>query len=78
MDLRAGYHQIRVQESDIPKTAFRTYEGHYEFDVTSTDYLGHVISKEGVVVDPSKIEAIQASPTPMTVEGVHGFLDLAG
>nr|GEW32524.1 retrotransposon protein, putative, Ty3-gypsy subclass [Tanacetum cinerariifolium] len=86
IDLRSGYHQLRVHEEDIPKTAFRTCYGHYEFQVMpfgltnapAVQFLGHVIDSEGIHVDPAKIESIKDWALPMTSTEIRQFLGLAG
>ncbi|XP_057416627.1 uncharacterized protein LOC130711144 [Lotus japonicus] len=150
IDLRSGYHQLKIKKEDVPKTAFRTRYGHYEFLVMSfgltnapaafmdlmnrvfkpfldhfvivfiddilvyskgkeeheehlrlvlqtlrekqlfakfskcefwldtVAFLGHVVSKDGISVDPSKVEAVQNWPRPTTVKEIRSFLGLAG
>ncbi|GJX37581.1 putative reverse transcriptase domain-containing protein [Tanacetum coccineum] len=68
IDLRSGYHQLRVREQDIPKTAFRT----------RVQFLGHVIDSQGIHVDPAKIESIKDWASPKTPTEIHQFLGLAG
>jgi hypothetical protein len=46
------------------------------FGERSVSYLGHIITGAGVTMDPAKIEAVQAWPTPTTVRALRGFLRL--
>ncbi|XP_074283159.1 uncharacterized protein LOC141607704 [Silene latifolia] len=122
IDLRSGYHQLRIKDEDIPKTAFRTRYRHYEFFVVvfidnilvysknkeehekhlrivlqtlrennlyaklskyefwleKVAFLGHVVSKEGVSVDPSEIEVVDKWERPKNVGDIISFLGLAG
>ncbi|GJT17849.1 reverse transcriptase [Tanacetum coccineum] len=94
LNLRSGYHQIRMNEEDIGKTAFRIHEEHYEFLVMpfgitnapptfyrralKVEYLGHVINSEEVATNASKIEAIKHWPVPSTLKQLREFLGLTG
>ncbi|GJS31468.1 putative reverse transcriptase domain-containing protein [Tanacetum coccineum] len=111
IDLRSGYHQLRVRDEDIPKIAFRTryddiliylrnkveHEGHLkqilellkkeelyakfskcDFWLSKVQFLGHVIDREGIHVDPAKIESIRDWASPKTPTEIRQFLGLAG
>lgn len=49
-----------------------------KFGCLEVDYLGHVISGEGVAVDPGKIQCVLDWPEPKNEKGVRGFLGLTG
>ena len=146
IDLRSGYHQLKIKDTDVHKTTFRTRYGHYEFRVmpfgltnappafmdlmnrvfrpyvdqfivvfiddilvysqdreshdahlrvvletlrkeklyaklskcefwlNEVSFLGHIVSKQGIRVDPKKIEVVVEWKPPRNVTEVHSML----
>ncbi|KAJ3680971.1 hypothetical protein LUZ60_015460 [Juncus effusus] len=93
INLRTGYHQLRVRTGDVDKTAFHSRYGHYEFLVMPfgltnapsafMDLMNRVLRPyldtfDGLKVDPEKVKAIVDWQWPKTVTEIRSFLSLAG
>ncbi|GFW71823.1 transposon Tf2-11 polyprotein [Trichonephila clavipes] len=84
LDLRAGYHQVKVHVEDQDKTAFvcpfgtyRFYECHMRkchFASSRVKYLGFWITQKGIEVDPEKVASILDIPPPKNVKELQSFL----
>ena len=49
-----------------------------EFWLEKVQFLGHIVTKDGISVDPTKVEAIVNWPRPTNVSQVQSFLGMAG
>ncbi|GJW37819.1 putative reverse transcriptase domain-containing protein [Tanacetum coccineum] len=68
IDLRSGYHQLDSREEDIT----------CEFWLQEVQFLGHVVNRDGIHMDPSKVESVKNWKTPESPIEMHSFLGLAG
>nr|GFD05850.1 retrotransposon protein, putative, Ty3-gypsy subclass [Tanacetum cinerariifolium] len=80
-------NKITIQEhEDHLRTALQTLRqeklyakfSKCEFWLSSVAFLGHIVSAEGITMDPVKVEAITKWPRPVSVTEVRSFLGLAG
>ncbi|XP_071916198.1 uncharacterized protein [Coffea arabica] len=91
IDLKSGYHQIRMKEGDEWKTAFKTKYGKFVvvyfddiliYSKSPEEHVAHVravleVSAQGIRVDESKVQAITEWPVPRTMSEIRSFHGLA-
>lgn len=71
-------HHLRIVFEVLQNQQLFLKKSKCAFAQSQIEYLGHVISSEGVHADPSKIQAMLSWPQPKTVRGLRGFLGLTG
>ena len=71
------YH-LRTVLQTLREHQLYTKFSKYDFWMESVAFLGHVVSKDGIQVDPQKIEVVSEWPRPTTVTEIRSFLGLVG
>ncbi|XP_039855366.1 uncharacterized protein LOC120713480 [Panicum virgatum] len=69
---------LRVILSTLQQYQLFVKRSKCAFGVTSIQYLGHIISADGVAMDPAKVQAVHDWPQPRSARAMRGFLGLAG
>jgi hypothetical protein len=76
--LEGAYESFRAGTLSLRKNQFYAKLSKCSFGKKEVEYLGHIISQEGVKVDPNKIKAITEWPKPKNISKLRGFLGLTG
>ena len=71
-------HHLRIVLGILKEKKLYAKFSKCEFWLSSVAFLGHVVSKEGIMVDPKKIEAVRDTVRPASVTEIRSFLGLAG
>ena len=75
-DANAYKEHLHWDFNQLQKHHLKIKKSKYKFGVSSVQYLGHIISKDGILVDPKKTIAIDKSPVPTYVRDLQVFLGM--
>ncbi|XP_042213279.1 uncharacterized protein LOC121860268, partial [Homarus americanus] len=73
LDLKYGYHQVKMGEKDKEKTSVQSYAIRSHKEV---QYLGHIVSEGRVRTDPEKVAVVRNWPVPTCIRELRSFLGL--
>ena len=77
-DFETHMQHLKVVFQRLRNACLKLHPKKCSFGMSKILYLGHIVSKDGISVDPSKVEVIRSYPRPTSVKDVRAFLGLTG